>query len=970
MKGILDKIIEKLYNRTVDSFSDSKIKIPNLLISKLFNKRGEIITVENYHLESTEKAPDNLTQKTAISELADYLAENEDEKTYILTKLQEFDNVTHDRIASVILLNLDLYVNEKLKNTTLSKLDVLLDAFIDEIWDAQGTFESPKSLKENLDKVSDYLKQLKTTDNQRYLEYLNGLNVLIASLNSSDAREIEDSSWLSINENFVSRSHNVTKFFDTENKTKQDITNIVFTNLVNNDLFDENNTEYFNNYQYVLDLIKNNFVDISNENLEDEEKDFIQNITNEQQDFISCVTTILLARELDHNETIDKSDVLGQNLRLFAKRSYEKMKDDLIQNPEYSKKMSEIMENLLKISLKTANSLYNIKFNKDLHDYKELLEAIETPKSKIIIKNIGTNTPEPIIKESNKELKPKSTKKYTTDILDKLIKILYQKDKAYLKFLSNIRKIDVNKRLSKDKLNLLTSYAEKFLSADEKEYFSMKFKDSFKITENELILDFNNKDMLAKLVDKTEKAIINEKAQYGNFVAILKKDMVKKIANDIITSGNKSTFIEKMNKLMKDNFSDPSYAEKITEIMDELYELSSTLVSPILKDSQIPYKFINPKDIKKIIVEDSMSENPKYPNLFGIIRFSKNLDEVSVKSVTNKSITEVQRSTIEVEQPSINISNKLKTILEKVNSPINSKEERDNLKKMIKNLYYEIKRDNSVWPNKQDTLDMLSKLPNILNGIKFENPKTDLIKFITSKQVSNEIINNLAIDLEQLSLSTKEYIREKYLVTLQKILSDEDLQTFNKKFDSIAIQSQNEKNKVYLKNEISDAVDEIIKNDSSITPDKEYKLYQLCTKAKTLIDLSFKVKTDNPELIANLKNTIDELFVNYPKYAQKFKKEIDKSIQDIKFAKLNLQNMYLIQDIKRTLLKFKIDINTVNKIVDQLHFVKTKQDQDDIIQEYSSIFVNNDQLNRFSEMVHELNVCEFEIINYDNENNV
>ena len=498
----------------------------------------------------------------------------------------------------------------------------------------------------------------------------------------------------------------------------------------------------------------------------------------------------------------------------------------------------------------------------------------------------------------------------------------------------------------------------------------MKFKDSFKITENELILDFNNKDMLAKLVDKTEKAIINEKAQYGNFVAILKKDMVKKIANDIITSGNKSTFIEKMNKLMKDNFSDPSYAEKITEIMDELYELSSTLVSPILKDSQIPYKFINPKDIKKIIVEDSMSENPKYPNLFGIIRFSKNLDEVSVKSVTNKSITEVQRSTIEVEQPSINISNKLKTILEKVNSPINSKEERDNLKKMIKNLYYEIKRDNSVWPNKQDTLDMLSKLPNILNGIKFENPKTDLIKFITSKQVSNEIINNLAIDLEQLSLSTKEYIREKYLVTLQKILSDEDLQTFNKKFDSIAIQSQNEKNKVYLKNEISDAVDEIIKNDSSITPDKEYKLYQLCTKAKTLIDLSFKVKTDNPELIANLKNTIDELFVNYPKYAQKFKKEIDKSIQDIKFAKLNLQNMYLIQDIKRTLLKFKIDINTVNKIVDQLHFVKTKQDQDDIIQEYSSIFVNNDQLNRFSEMVHELNVCEFEIINYDNENNV
>lgn len=970
MKGILDKIIEKLYNRTVDSFSDSKIKIPNLLISKLFNKRGEIITVENYHLESTEKVPDNLTQKTSLSELANYLAENEDEKTYILTKLQEFDNITHDRIASVILLNLDLYVNEKLKNTTLSKLDVLLDAFIDEIWDAQGTFESPKSLKENLDKVSDYLKQLKTTDNQRYLEYLNGLNVLIASLNSSDAREIEDSSWLSINENFVSRSHNVTKFFDTENKTKQDITNIVFTNLVNNDLFDENNTEYFNNYQYVLDLIKNNFVDISNENLEDEEKDFIQNITNEQQDFISCVTTILLARELDHNETIDKSDVLGQNLRLFAKRSYEKMKDDLIQNPEYSKKMSETMENLLKISLKTANSLYNIKFNKDLHDYKELLEAIETPKSKIIIKNIGTNTPEPIIKESNKELKPKSTKKYTTDILDKLIKILYQKDKAYLKFLSNIRKIDVNKRLSKDKLNLLTSYAEKFLSADEKEYFSMKFKDSFKITENELILDFNNKDMLAKLVDKTEKAIINEKAQYGNFVAILKKDMVKKIANDIITSGNKSTFIEKMNKLMKDNFSDPSYAEKITEIMDELYELSSTLVSPILKDSQIPYKFINPKDIKKIIVEDSMSENPKYPNLFGIIRFSKNLDEVSVKSVTNKSITEVQRSTIEVEQPSINISNKLKTILEKVNSPINSKEDRDNLKKMIKNLYYEIKRDNSVWPNKQDTLDMLSKLPNILNGIKFENPKTDLIKFITSKQVSNELINNLAIDLEQLSLSTKEYIREKYLVTLQKILSDEDLQTFNKKFDSIAIQSQNEKNKVYLKNEISDAVDEIIKNDSSITPDKEYKLYQLCTKAKTLIDLSFKVKTDNPELIANLKNTIDELFVNYPKYAQKFKKEIDKSIQDIKFAKLNLQNMYLIQDIKRTLLKFKIDINTVNKIVDQLHFVKTKQDQDDIIQEYSSIFVNNDQLNRFSEMVHELNVCEFEIINYDNENNV
>ena len=360
------------------------------------------------------------------------------------------------------------------------------------------------------------------------------------------------------------------------------------------------------------------------------------------------------------------------------------------------------------------------------------------------------------------------------------MKIIYEKDKVYSKELSNLRKIDLNKRLVNDKKELISEYAQKYLTEDEKEYLSLKYGTSFQ-SQNNISIDFSNKELLNRVINKTEQAIINEKAQFGNFLGLLKKDMISRISKDIITSSNKKMFIEKFNKLLKDNTSKDETSKALTSVMEELYDLSSSLVLPVVKDIEIPYTFINPNEIKKTIVEDSKQETPKYPNLFNIVKFSQKLDEESAKEVTLKQLQELKNEISKMQSPSTNILSKIESLIEKMDNPITSKQEREDIKKMLKNLSLEIKKSKEDFNgNRIEIVDQITKLPGVLNAIKFENPKNYLLNMI-AKLNDKDLLQQFETDLTQLSISNKDYIKQKYNKQLQESLSKEEIEELDRK---------------------------------------------------------------------------------------------------------------------------------------------------------------------------------------------
>lgn len=957
MNSILNNMITKLYNRTVGSFSDAKSSDRKLLLNKCFLSLDDMITVNEYHPDKANKdleknVPSYINSKVSFEKLASYIAGDKN-KDYVLSRLKEFDKITNSKIADIILLNIDLLATERLDENTLAHLDVALDTLLDEVAASQGVFDTPKSTKEYLDEVTNYLKQCKKTDSQKYLSYTNVINSLLGKLTTEDIKGIENNNWLSINDDFSVKSTYSTVSQDTENHRLNEIVGAIYDNLENNDLFDNQNKSFFNDYQYILNIMKDNYDSLIKEI--DDEKDVNNNLSENQKEFVSLVTTALLARELSLTASVDKANLLSNNLVLFAKRSYEKIKDELVDGN--NEKITDTMENLLRKALKIANKINNTKFNTDIKDYDELLLAIQGPTKIKIIQS-------PVVKTNDSKLKPKTKNKYVSDVLENLVKIIYEKDKIYTKELSALRKVDLNKRLVNDKKELIEEYARKYLSNDDKEYLEYKYKTVFKNGEK-LSIDYSNKELLKTILEKTESSIINEKAQFGNFLALMKKDMITRIAKDIITSSNKKTFIDKFNKILNDNVSNVKFASNITEVMEELYDLSSNLVSPVVKDIEVPYTFLNPSVIKKSIVEDSKQESPKYPNLFNIVKFSQKLDKESAKDVTLKQLQELKDEINKMQSPSKNILNKIDSLIEKIEDPITSKQEREEIKKMLKNLSYEIKKAKEDYKGKRiDMVDKITKLPGVLNAIKFENPKVSLLN-IVAKLNNKDLLEQLSTDLAQLSLSNREYIKQKYNIALKDKLTKDELDEFNKKFDTVSIISVNEKNKKHLKNHISDEIDEYILTNKDLSAEKQYLLYELCKKAKLLIDFGFKVKKQDSETIEKLRKTVNEMFSYDAATAQLINKEIDKALQDVEFSKINIQNVYLIQNIKNALFKYNVDTEVSKEIISKLKEIKTNLDKEEIINEYKPVFTNQKDFAEFSDMVNELNVAEFDIVDYE-----
>lgn len=959
MNSILNNMILKLYNRTLGSFADSKTSNRNLLLNKCFKSLDDMITAEEYHPEKANKTleasvPAFINKKVSFDKLASYIAGNDD-KSYILSKLKEFDKFTNDKVADLLLLNIDLLATDKINKENIARLDVAIDTLLDEVSANQGPFDSPISLKKYLDNVTNYLKQCEISDPQKHLEYTNILNSLLCKLTSEDIKNVDDRNWLSINDDF---SVNKTPAFstqDTENHKLEEIVQIIYNNIQNNDLFDNKNKNFFNDYQYILNLIKDNYNNLIE--LIDDEKDINNNLSENQKEFVSLVAITLLAREISSSNQIDKANLLSNNLNLFTKKAFEKVKEEIVTSS--SDNMIDVMENLLRKSLKIANKINNEKFNENIHDYEDLLLAIQGP-----VKEVKTIIQEPVVKTKDYKLKPKSKNRYVSDVLEKLVKIIYEKDKVYSKELSNLRKIDLNKRLVNDKKELISEYAQKYLTEDEKEYLSLKYGTSFQ-SQNNISIDFSNKELLNRVINKTEQAIINEKAQFGNFLGLLKKDMISRISKDIITSSNKKMFIEKFNKLLKDNTSKDETSKALTSVMEELYDLSSSLVLPVVKDIEIPYTFINPNEIKKTIVEDSKQETPKYPNLFNIVKFSQKLDEESAKEVTLKQLQELKNEISKMQSPSTNILSKIESLIEKMDNPITSKQEREDIKKMLKNLSLEIKKSKEDFNgNRIEIVDQITKLPGVLNAIKFENPKNYLLNMI-AKLNDKDLLQQFETDLTQLSISNKDYIKQKYNKQLQESLSKEEIEDFNRKFDTISIISQNEKNKKHLKNHISEEIDEYVMSNPTLDKEKQYLLYELNKKAKLLIDFGFKVKNRDDESIAKLKDTIKDMFKYDNNIIESLYKEIDKDLQDIELSKVNLQNVYLIQNIKNTLFKLNIDPEISKEIIGKLKEVTSNLDKEEITNYYKPVFKSEKDFEKFQDMVQELNIAEFVDADYE-----
>ena len=441
--------------------------------------------------------------------------------------------------------------------------------------------------------------------------------------------------------------------------------------------------------------------------------------------------------------------------------------------------------------------------------------------------------------------------------------------------------------------------------------------------------------------------------------------MISRISKDIITSSNKKMFIEKFNKLLKDNTSKDETSKALTSVMEELYDLSSSLVLPVVKDIEIPYTFINPNEIKKTIVEDSKQETPKYPNLFNIVKFSQKLDEESAKEVTLKQLQELKNEISKMQSPSTNILSKIESLIEKMDNPITSKQEREDIKKMLKNLSLEIKKSKEDFNgNRIEIVDQITKLPGVLNAIKFENPKNYLLNMI-AKLNDKDLLQQFETDLTQLSISNKDYIKQKYNKQLQESLSKEEIEDFNRKFDTISIISQNEKNKKHLKNHISEEIDEYVMSNPTLDKEKQYLLYELNKKAKLLIDFGFKVKNRDDESIAKLKDTIKDMFKYDNNIIESLYKEIDKDLQDIELSKVNLQNVYLIQNIKNTLFKLNIDPEISKEIIGKLKEVTSNLDKEEIANYYKPLFKSEKDFEKFQDMVQELNIAEFVDADYE-----
>ena len=920
MNKILDKMITKLFDKTLGSFVDSQDKHDDLLLEKCFTSRGVSTTIDNFRITSNENDIKSFDVNMSMEELANFLSTDKIGKKEILDDLNEFHTSSNDIIADLLLLNLTFYQthDEQLNK----KITLALDSYINNEVENLGIFDSPTPLKFYLDKVSDYLKNLKEDNQSLFNEYVKSLNLLLGKLTTNS--EYEDDSWISVNENFAIEPH--AKYIDDDIQKANSLKEV--SSIVQDKLTTENDLK---SYQIVSDFVKQNLDFIFANSLDKNAQRLTKNLTNDERDFITYVVLALYQRELSITKDYDKYELFAQNIKLKTKVAYENIKESFVHEFKQDAKLYDDIERLLNVSLKVANTLYHENTNKNIHDYDDLLEDVS---SFVYAQN------------NQKTIAPKTKLKYVSDTLDKLIKIIYEKDKVYSKMISKLKDLNPNK-LTPSQDEMVANYAERFLSPEDYEYLTSKIK-----------LNTTEKEFAPEIINQTIKAIISEKAQFGNFISLLKKDMVSKIAKDILTSSNKETFTEKFKKLLDENVVSENIKKTFIKLVDEIYAISNEIALPVLKDEEIPYSLIKPNNIKKLIIQDGSNQEQKYPNLYKLVRFSQSLDPQDALKIGIKSLTETKSAIEDTENSSTNVINKIDEIKKLLQRPIASKEEREDIKKMIKQLSYDIKKIDNL-NNKTEILDELEQLPFLLNAVKFEDPKLALVRMVEKKTNDPALIKNLSSDLAQLTITTQEYLKNKYVNLLLNVMSTAEIENFKKSFDLIAIQSQNSINKRCLKNDLTLAVDELISSNNDMTPEEEYRIYQLCEKAKLLVDYAFKIKGNNDEYITKLKNTISDLFTYSSQMNEKFQNMIEEYIQDNKLSKLHLQNVNVVQNIKRELSK-ELNPEVVDNMICDLNKVKTEFEKNQFIEKYK------DQLsptlsNFVNKYINLLNVADFEI---------
>ena len=919
MNKILDKMITKLFDKTLGSFFDSQDKHDDLLLEKCFTSRGFSTTIDNFRITSNENDIKSFDVNMSMEELAKFLSTDKIGKKEILDDLNEFHTSSNDIIADLFLLNLTFYhTHDEQFN---KKVALSLDSYINNAVENLGIFDSPTPLKFYLDKVSDYLKNLKEDNQILFNEYEKSLSPLLGRLATNS--EYEDDAWISVDENFAIESH--AKFIHNVQKATS-LKEV--SSLVHNYLTTEDNLEA---YQTACDYIKQNLDFIFTNSLDKNAQVLTKNLTEDEKEFIAYVVLALYQRELSITKDYDRYELFSQNIKLKTKVAYENIKESFVHEFKQDSRLYDDIERLLNISLRVANNLYHESTNEYIHDYDDLLEDVSSFA---------------FTQSNQKPVAPKTKLKYVSDTLDKLIKIIYEKDKVYSKMISKLQALNVN-RLTSSQDEMVVDYAEKFLPPEIFQYLSSNI--DYTTTEKEFTKD---------LINQTIKAIISEKAQFGNFISVLKKDMVAKIAKDILTSSNKETFTEKFEKLLDENVVSENIKKTFINLIDEIYAISNEIATPILKDEEIPYSLVKPSNIKKLIVQDSSNEEQKYPNLYKIVRFSQTLEQQDALKIGVRSLTETKSAIDKTENTSTNVINKIDDIKKLLQRPIASKEEREDIKKMIRQLSYDIKKIDNL-KNKTEILDELEQLPSLLNAVKFEDPKLALIRMVEKKTNDPALIKDLSSDLAQLTITTQEYLKNKYVNLLLNVMSTAEIENFKKSFDLIAIQSQNSINKRCLKNDLTLAVDELISSNNDMTPEEEYRIYQLCEKAKLLVDYAFKIKGNNDEYITKLKNTISDLFTYSSQMNEKFQNMIEEYIQDNKLSKLNLQNVNVVQNIKRELSK-ELNPEVVDNMICDLNKVKTEFEKNQFIEKYK------DQLsptlsNFVNKYINLLNVADFEI---------
>ena len=142
----------------------------------------------------------------------------------------------------------------------------------------------------------------------------------------------------------------------------------------------------------------------------------------------------------------------------------------------------------------------------------------------------------------------------------------------------------------------------------------------------------------------------------------------------------------------------------------------------------------------------------------------------------------------------------------------------------------------------------------------------------------------------------------------------------------------------------------------------KYSLYVLTSNGHFSNE---KAKKELGYTTRDIKDTIKDMFKYDNNIIESLYKEIDKDLQDIELSKVNLQNVYLIQNIKNTLFKLNIDPEISKEIIGKLKEVTSNLDKEEITNYYKPLFKSEKDFEKFQDMVQELNIAEFVDADYE-----